>query len=107
MAVGSTFVDFREIPLHFSVPLGVNGSDTMRKWLLAAAIAGNLQAAVIRGTVVDNQTSRPLARVVITAEPVTGTRGQSVSTRTNSSGSFELPTLAAGAYLLTANKRAF
>src|SRR6185369_12664587 len=83
------------------------GQKLMPKWLLLALLGGGLQAAVIRGTVVENQTGRPLARVVVTAHPVPGTLGQTVSARSNPYGAFELPPVGPGAYLVTASKRAF
>jgi hypothetical protein len=80
----------------------------MRKRLLAALLAcGALQAAVIRGTVVEHQSGRPLARATVTAQPVGGTAGAAQSVRTNNYGIFEFPPLAPGAYLITASRRSF
>jgi len=79
----------------------------MPKWLLLSLAAGALQAAVIRGVVVENQTGRPLARALVTVQPVAGTAGAPLSVRTNVYGAFEFPPLAPGAYLVTASRRAF
>ncbi len=71
------------------------------------AWAGALHAAIIQGTVVEAQTGRPLARTLVTASPVAGTTGSEISKRTNVYGVFELEGLTAGAYLVTASRRAF
>jgi len=79
----------------------------MPKWLLLALVAGGLDAAVIRGVVVENLTGKPLARALVVAQPVSGTQGPAISVRTNSYGAFELTPLPAGAFLVTASKRSF
>jgi hypothetical protein len=81
----------------------------MRMWLpiLLFAGAGALQAALIQGSVVEAQSGRPLARALVTANPVAGTAGTAKSARTNVYGMFELEDLAAGAYLVTASRGAF
>ena len=79
----------------------------MPKWLVLALSAGALHAAVIRGTVVENQMSRPLARALVTLEPVAGTGGEAASTRTNLYGAFEFTGVAAGSYLISASRQGF
>jgi hypothetical protein len=79
----------------------------MPKWLLLAMAQCALHAAVIRGVVMEHQTGRPLARVLVVASPVTGTPGASQSVRTNANGAFEFPPMVAGAYLVSASKRGF
>ena len=79
----------------------------MRNWLWLALATGALQAAVIRGTVVENQTGRPLARALVVVQPVPGTPGQTLSARTNLYGAFEFPPMAGGACLVTASRRSF
>ncbi|MBZ5624748.1 MAG: carboxypeptidase regulatory-like domain-containing protein [Acidobacteriia bacterium] len=79
----------------------------MPKWLLLTLLAGALNAAVIRGVVVENQTGKPLARALVVAQPVAGTAGVTLSARTNSYGAFEFPAVPAGAYLVTASRRSF
>ncbi len=79
----------------------------MPKWLLAVLASGALQAAIIRGVVVENQTGRPLARAQVRLQPVAGTAGNPLAVRTNSSGVFQFPPLSAGAYLVTASRRSF
>jgi len=75
--------------------------------VLLLACAAELHAAIIQGTVVEAQTGRPLARTQVTANPVAGTAGAAKSVRTNINGAFELEGLSAGAYLVTASRRAF
>lgn len=75
--------------------------------ILLFACACALPAAIIQGTVVEAQTGRPLARTLVTANPVAGTAGTAKSARTSIYGVFELDDLAAGAYLVTASRRAF
>ena len=79
----------------------------MAKWLLLWLAASALEAAVIRGVVVENQTGRPLARALVTVQPVAGTPGAAQSARTNLYGAFEFSPVAAGAYLVTASRRGF
>jgi protocatechuate 3,4-dioxygenase beta subunit len=82
------------------------GKVTARCLLLALACA-SLHAATIRGTVVEKQSGKPLARALIVVQPVSGSKGATVSARTNPSGIFEFPALAAGSYLVTASKIGF
>src|ERR1035437_4836278 len=79
----------------------------MRKYLLLAITAGAMHAAVLRGTVVENQTGHPLARILVVLDPAPGSTGTKASVRTNSNGNFEFPQLAAGSYLITVTRRAF
>src|ERR1022692_3534273 len=74
---------------------------------LVLAFAAALQGAVIRGSVVENQTGHFLARAAVGLEPVTGSAGPRMSVRTNASGFFEFASLPAGTYLITATRRAF
>jgi protocatechuate 3,4-dioxygenase beta subunit len=84
----------------------------MRQFVLAAllqtyAAAGLLQAAAIRGTVVEHQTGKVLARALVVVTPVQGSAGPTVSIRTNVYGVFETPVLPAGAYLVSVSRRSF
>ncbi len=79
----------------------------MRYWLLPVLLCGALDAAVIRGLVVEHQTGRPLARTLVVAQPVAGTAGGPQAVRTNTYGIFEFPPVAAGAYLVTATRTGF
>ncbi len=72
--------------------------------LTLAALA---PAATLRGVVVEAQTGKPLARALVVVQPVAGGRGATQSIHTNASGVFEFPPMAAGAYLVTASRRAF
>jgi hypothetical protein len=76
--------------------------------LLALPFTGNpLIAAVIRGSVVENQTSKPLARAAVTLQPVAGTPGAAQSLRADTYGVFEFSSLAAGDYVVKASKPGF
>ena len=79
----------------------------MPKWLALALSFGVLHAAVIRGTVVENQSGRPLARALVTLEPLPGTVAQAVSTRANQYGAFDFSGLGSGSYLITASRLGF
>jgi protocatechuate 3,4-dioxygenase beta subunit len=82
----------------------MNGFRNLTAGLLLAA-AGH--AAALRGTVVEAQTGKPLARALVVVQPVAGGEGATQSVRTNANGVFEFPPMAAGAYLVTASRRAF
>jgi hypothetical protein len=72
-------------------------------WLGAAS----LQAAVVRGTVVEHQTGKVLARAVVVLQPIGGTPGEMRSMRTTQFGGFEFDGLAGGSYVLKASRRGF
>ena len=82
-------------------------STLMRRYLILILVAVCLKAADIKGTVVENQTGHPVARVAVSLEPVTGGSNLRRSGRTNINGFFEFPNLPAGAYLLTAARVGF
>ena len=75
--------------------------------LLPALASIALHAAVIRGTAVENQTSRPVAGTTVQLQPLPGTGGQTVSTRANRFGVFEFGGVAAGTYLVKASRNGF
>ncbi len=79
----------------------------MRRLLLLALAASALHAATIRGVVLENMTGRPLARTRVALEPVPGSHGPTVTTRTSMSGSFEFSPVPAGTYLVTAARTGF
>jgi hypothetical protein len=79
----------------------------MWKCLLLALAAGALDAAVIRGTVVENQTGHPLARALVALQPVAGTSGQPQTVRTSLYGTFQFAPVPAGAYLVSASRAGF
>lgn len=83
-------------------PIKVN-----RSLLLAFLAAAASHAAVIRGTVVENQTGHPLARTLVVAAPVLGTAGGAKSTRTDLYGGFILGDLPPGAFLVSAARKGF
>ena len=75
--------------------------------LLCLLAAGALQAATIRGTVVEHASGKPLSRTLVVLAPVPGVPGQPQSVRTNTWGTFEFAAVPAGAYLLSASRRGF
>jgi len=79
----------------------------MRTCFVLAVAATALQAADIKGTVVENQTGHPVARAAVTLESVPGGSGLRRTARTNLNGFFEFQTLPAGVYLLTAGRTGF
>ena len=82
-------------------------SRSMRIWLLTVLFSGVLEAASLRGTVIENQTGRPLARAQVVLEPVAGTAGKPASVRTNQYGGFEFAGIAGGSYLVAASRLGF
>ena len=78
------------------------------KWLilLLPVLAASLEAAIVRGVVVENLTGKPLSRAQVTAQPI-GPGGPAVRVRSNLAGSFEIATLHAGAYIVTASRQNF
>lgn len=77
------------------------------RMVLAALVSATLQAAAIRGTVVENQTGKAVARATVQILPLPGTAGRSLSVRTNRNGVFEFGSLSAGSYLVKAARRGF
>jgi hypothetical protein len=78
----------------------------MRGSLLAALGCCAAHAAVIRGVVLDQSTSRPLARSMVTVRPVEGVGGKPQSVRANRGGQFYFR-VNAGMYLLSATRDGF
>ncbi len=79
----------------------------MRKWLVFLLAGGALQAAIVKGSVVENQTGKALARSLVSIQPLPGSAGPAASIRTNTYGMFEFVDLPAGAYLIHAARRGF
>ena len=75
-------------------------------WALAI-FAGGLQAAVVRGLVMDNYTGRPLSRTMVRLKSVEGYAATNLAVRTDRLGVFTFPPVPSGAYLLTASRPAF
>ena len=69
--------------------------------------AGAIHAAMVRGTVVEHSSGKPLARTLVVLAPLPGTTGPTLSIRTNTYGIFEFGALPAGAFILSANRRGF
>jgi protocatechuate 3,4-dioxygenase beta subunit len=79
----------------------------MWKCLPAVLAATAMHAAIIRGVVVENQSGKPLARTLVTVQPVRGSAGPTLATRTNLYGAFEFPPVPAGVYLISAARGGF
>ena len=79
----------------------------MCKLLVLLTAAGAIQAAIIKGTVVENETGKVLARTLISIQPIPGTQGPSGSVRTNTYGAFEFIDVPAGGYVIRAARRGF
>jgi hypothetical protein len=79
----------------------------MCKWLVFLLAGGALHAAIIKGSVVENQTGKALARTLISIQPLPGSAGPTGTVRTNTYGTFEFIDLPAGAYLIHASRRGF
>lgn len=79
----------------------------MGKLIIIAFTTAALHSAVIKGTVVENQTGHLVARATVTLEAVSGAAAQRRATRTNSYGYFEFTALPADSYLLTASRTGF
>jgi len=78
----------------------------MRIWLLPL-LAGMLHAAVIRGTVVENQTGHPLAHASLLLEPVPGSTGKRMTVHTDRYGFFEFGGAEPGMYILQVTRVPF
>jgi protocatechuate 3,4-dioxygenase beta subunit len=72
---------------------------------MAAAAAVCLHAAVIRGVIVENFTSKALGRAEVILQPIGGTPGGVKTMRADSHGSFVFDSLAAGAYIVKASRK--
>jgi hypothetical protein len=100
-------VTAQNFSLHTRGGSSVIGSEAMWKCLLLALASGAVDAAVIRGTVVENQSGHPLARTLVALQPVAGTAGQPQSVRTNLYGTFQFAPVPAGSYLVSASRAGF
>jgi Carboxypeptidase regulatory-like domain len=75
--------------------------------VLPLVLSITLHAAVIQGTVVENQTGHPVARANVLLEPVQGSSGPRRAIRTNTAGIFQFAAVPAGSYFLTASRTGF
>jgi len=71
--------------------------------VLIAALPG----AVIRGTIFENRSGKPLSRVLLTLQPVAGTSGTAASLHSDRFGGFSFQSLVPGTYVLKATRRGF
>src|ERR1039458_3025275 len=95
------------IRLHSLGRFYVIPSESMRKWLVFLLAGGALQAAIVKGSVVENQTGKALPRSLVSIQPLPGIAGSTATARTNPYGMFEFVDLPAGAYLIHAARRGF
>jgi len=83
----------------------------MAKWLMLALAWGTLQAtldaAVIRGNVVEHQTGKSLSRALVILQPIAGTPGPPQRALTNRYGMFEFGSLPGGVYVVKISKPYF
>ncbi len=79
----------------------------LARLVLLLTLATALSAAVIRGSIVENRTGKPLARATVTLQPIAGTPGTPATSRTDRFGAFEFQNLAGGTYVLRASQRGF
>ncbi len=79
----------------------------MWRLLFAAFWCVPIDAAVISGVVLDGSTSRPLARALVTLEPVEGVGSKTLSARANRGGQFTFSNVKGGLYLLSASRTGF
>ena len=76
----------------------------MRMALLVLT-ASALHAATVRGNVVENQTGKPLSRVLVKLLPLPGSSAAAVTTWTSAYGAFDFSNVPAGAWLLSASRK--
>ena len=78
----------------------------MKELCALLAWAASVHAAMLTGTVLENQTSRPLSGAVVMAEQI-GNGGGIHTVRTGRNGGFEFLTLPVGSYVIKASRRGF
>ncbi|HXB68210.1 MAG TPA: carboxypeptidase-like regulatory domain-containing protein, partial [Candidatus Acidoferrales bacterium] len=71
------------------------------------SLQGRLDAAVIRGNVVEHQTGKALSRALVVVEPIAGTPGSWQRALTNRYGMFEFGSLPGGVYVVKISKPYF
>jgi hypothetical protein len=89
------------------IRLRISLANSLRACLAATTAAVSLHAAVIRGVVVENLTSRPLARALVSLQPIGSTPGGLKSVRADAHGTFAFDSLAIGAYIVKASRKSF
>jgi hypothetical protein len=67
----------------------------------------SLQASVIQGLVLDEETGNPLARTLVTLTPLPGTPAGTVALHTGERGSFSILSVRAGWYVLRTSRKGF
>jgi hypothetical protein len=77
----------------------------MNRWLGLLLAAVSLDAAVIRGSVVNHDGGEALSRAEVTLRGVAGSGGSTRTARTDSFGMFAFSSVPAGAYLVSASRQ--
>jgi len=77
----------------------------MNRWTALLLAAVSLQAAAIRGSVVNHDGGEPLSQAEVRLMAVAGSGGSTRTARTDSSGMFAFPPVPAGAYLVSASRQ--
>jgi hypothetical protein len=75
--------------------------------LLLAVAASAMQAAVIRGLVVENRTGYSVSHATVTLQPIPSGGQAPRTVRTGDSGEFAFGSVSLGAYLIKASRRGF
>ena len=79
----------------------------MRLLLSVVLAACAAHGATLRGTVLENQSGRPLSRAQVVLEPLDDGAAQPLTARASASGSFEFSSVPGGAYMITVSRRGF
>jgi hypothetical protein len=79
----------------------------MRILAVPMVVAVSVQAAVVQGVVLDDETGYPLARAQITLTPLPGTQATGVAIRSGDRGSFTILSVRPGWYVLRTARLGF
>src|SRR5262245_9664617 len=80
---------------------------TIQLFLCSLLACGLLEAAVIRGSVVEHSSGKPLARARVTVFSLSGAAVGPGTQPTSRTGSFEFQGLPAGAYVVKVERKGF
>jgi hypothetical protein len=75
--------------------------------LAVSLLALNLSAAVIQGVVLDEESGNPLARTAVSLVPLPGAQSGMISVRAGDRGSFAIPDVRPGWYILRSTRKGF
>jgi hypothetical protein len=77
------------------------------RFLAVLFFALPLQASVLQGLVLDEETGNPLARTLVTLTPLPGTQAGTVALRTGDRGAFTILSVRSGWYVLKTSRKGF